>query len=53
MESFVYKEMKDACLNKNYEQILTLGPYAAALSQIIFRSFENRNNKIKEKYLYK
>ena len=53
METFIYKELREVCLNKNYEKILTLGPFAAALSQIIYRSFENRNDKIKEKYMYK
>ena len=36
METFIYKDLKKASLNKDIKKVKTLGPYAFVLSQIIF-----------------
>lgn len=31
METFIYKDVKKACLNRDCTKVLTLGPFAVAL----------------------
>ena len=35
METFIYKELKNASINQDDERIETLGPYAMCLSYIL------------------
>jgi len=35
METFIFSDLKKASLQKDYTKVLTLGPYASALSVII------------------
>ena len=41
METFIYKDLKKASLEKDYSKVLTLGPYAALLSKITGDGFKN------------
>ena len=36
METFVYADLKKACLNRDYSRVKTLGPYAWAVGEIIY-----------------
>ena len=47
METFIYKDLKKASLQKDITKVPTLGPYAFALSRIIAGGFEKKlkNNK--------
>ncbi len=44
METFIYKDLKHASLNKDKSKIPTLGPYAAALSFIVRNAHKSRIN---------
>ena len=46
MESFVYSELNIACRSKEKDQIKTFGPYAAAISYIIYFANKRRDDKI-------
>ena len=35
MEIFIYKDLKKACLNRDYTRVKTFGPYAFVLGKII------------------
>ena len=35
METFIYSDLKKACLNKDYTRVKTFGPYAFVLGKII------------------
>ena len=45
METFLYKELKNASIKKDESRILTLGPYAAALSCIVRNANKFRMKK--------
>lgn len=47
METFVYEDLNRACRDKNTNQIQFLGPFAAALSYIIYGANINKKNKLK------
>jgi len=38
LETFLYKDLKDASINKNKTKIMTLGPYALVLSYILSKT---------------
>ena len=40
METFIYKDLKKASLEKDITKVKTLGPYAKALSMILENSLE-------------
>ena len=42
METFIYGDLKKASLNKDFEKVKTLGPYAFALSYILGRSYREK-----------
>jgi len=42
METFLYKELKRASIQKDETRIPSLGPYAAALSYIIENAHKSR-----------
>ena len=42
METFIYKDLKKASLEKDFTKVLTLGPYAVTLYKIIYKGFENK-----------
>ena len=46
MESFIYQDLNMACRSKNKEQIKSFGPYAAALSYIIYQANKKRDDKM-------
>ncbi len=35
METFIYKDLKKACLQKDITKVKTLGPYAAVMGRIL------------------
>ena len=39
METFIYKDLKKASLQKDFTKVLTLGPYAIAITEIIDKAF--------------
>ena len=54
METFIYKDLKKASLEKDISKVLTLGPYAYAISEIIHKGMykKKKNNKLfLDKYL--
>ncbi len=56
METFVYKDLKKACLQKDITKVKTFGPYAYVMSWILFESLYEKLNNDKElayKYLGK
>ena len=48
METFIFKDMKKASLEKDETKIPTLGPYAAALSFILGNASKSRFKKSKD-----
>ena len=40
METFIFKDLKKASLEKDFTKVLTLGPYAIALAKIISNAFQ-------------
>lgn len=44
MESFLYKRINNVAINKNYQSIKTLGPFAVLITKIIENSNLNENN---------
>lgn len=48
METFLYKELKISSLEKDETKIVTLGPYAAALSFILANANKTRSKASKE-----
>ena len=42
METFIYKDLKKASLDKDISKILTFGPYAYAMTLIIGRGLLNK-----------
>ena len=42
METFIYKDLKKASLNKDIKKVKTLGPYAYAIALIISGSLEGK-----------
>ena len=38
METFIYKDLKKACLEKDINKVLTLGPFSLILFKIINES---------------
>ena len=56
METFIYKDLKKASLQKDITKIKTLGPYAFAMSGILGESLYKKLKNDKElakKYLHK
>ena len=56
METFIYKDLKKACLQKDITKVKTLGPYAYAMIVILINSFGRKLKNDKElfkKYLDK
>ena len=47
METFIYADLNRACRDKDTNQLEFYGPYAAALSYIIFAANQNRRDKLK------
>ena len=41
METFIYKDLKNASLQKDITKVLTLGPYFIAINEIIGIGFYN------------
>ena len=39
METFIFGDLKKACLNKDYSKVKTLGPYAYVIKRIIIETF--------------
>ena len=39
METFIYGDLKKACLNRDFSKVKTLGPYAYAMGQIIWMAY--------------
>ena len=53
METFIYKDLKKASLNKDITKVKTLGPYALVMGRILNRSlFKKLKNdwKLQNKY---
>ena len=48
METFIYKDLKKTSFEKDISKVLTLGPYAYAISEIIHRGMykKRKNNKL-------
>ena len=42
METFIYGDLKKACLNEDFSKIKTLGPYAYALGYIIKEAYRKK-----------
>ena len=53
METFIYKDLKKASLNRDFSRVKTLGPYAWAMGEIIYgahyKKFD-KDEKLKVKY---
>ena len=53
METFIYGDLKKACLNRDFSKVKTLGPYAKVIATIIDWAFMeklNKNEKLNAKY---
>jgi hypothetical protein len=53
METFIYKDMKKASLQKDITKVKTLGPYAFVISKILEKSMYKKlvnDNELFEKY---
>jgi hypothetical protein len=56
METFIYKDLKKASLNKDITKVKTLGPYACAMTKILDYSLNeklNNDKELRKKYLGK
>ncbi len=56
METFIYKDLKKACLQKDITKVKTLGPYAAVMSMILQESLIEKlknDEELQKKYLSK
>ena len=56
METFIYKDLKLASLNKNIKKVKTLGPYAFVMGRILNNSMVEKlenDKKLSDKYLNK
>jgi hypothetical protein len=42
METFIYKDLKKASLQKDITKVKTLGPYAYAMAEILVNSFKEK-----------
>ena len=42
METFIYKDLKKASLNKDITKVKTLGPYATVIAAIIKNALEKK-----------
>ena len=42
METFIYGDLKKACLNRDCSRVKTLGPYAYVLNEIIWFAYGNK-----------
>ena len=42
METFIYKDLKKASLNKDITKVKTLGPYAAVIGTILDESLKKK-----------
>jgi hypothetical protein len=42
METFIYGDLKRACLERDYTRVKNLGPYAKAMGQIISLAFREK-----------
>ena len=54
MQSFIFKDLKKASLNKDISKVPTLGPYAYVMQGIITEGFELKlinDIKLQKKYL--
>ena len=45
METFIYGDLKKACLNRDISWVKTLGPYAYALGCIIGSAYQEKLSK--------
>ncbi len=56
METFIYKDLKRACLQKDITKVKTLGPYANAMTRILgdtlYKKLSN-NEELAKKYFGK
>ena len=53
METFIYKDLKKASLQKDITKVKTLGPYAWVMGEVLFKSlFEKLKNdkELQKKY---
>ena len=48
METFIYKDLKKASLNKDCSRVKTLGPYAKVMAEIIYGAYWRKLIKDKE-----
>ncbi len=56
METFIYKDLKKACLQKDITKVKTLGPYAIAISGILDESLKKKlenDKELQKKYFSK
>ena len=42
METFIYGDLKKACLNRDFSRVKTLGPYAWVMGRIIYGAYGNK-----------
>ena len=42
METFIYGDLKKACLNRDCSRVETLGPYAYVLGEIIYWAYKKK-----------
>ena len=42
METFIYKDLTKACLNRDCSKVKTLGPYAQAIGKIIESAYKEK-----------
>ena len=45
METFIYAELKKACLQRDCSRVKTLGPYAWVLGEIIYSAYWKKLDK--------
>ena len=45
METFIYGDLKKACITRDCSRVKTLGPYAYVLIYIISKAYKNKLNK--------
>ena len=54
METFIYKDLKKASLQKDITKVKTLGPYAKVIGTILEKSLKKKienDEKFRDKYL--
>ena len=47
METFIYGDLKKACLNRDCTRVKTLGPYAKVIGEIIRFAYNRKFDKDK------